>query len=294
LLEALGARGLRVTRTMLAEDVRGGYQPSPRKVPRGYAQGIGRLWEPWAVQRALYLYRLRRRGAQGATLRVLLFLRDGWGFERIQPIAEAGLDKYLDMVLSPVLRHHRRPPTHAQASYMAEDYEAHVPQPTPALDLASWGLLLFGRPLEGSSLRGVAHVMERMGYEHADKIAEYEWIYEKLGFNADRLREAVKDTDPERWRVAAECTREHVQRFRRLIRKQARGAPRTPEFPWSTNPLSMFALPKFLKPMLRELPRRPTPAQLLAGIVPLAVLLHEWIDDGSFSALGINDDATLA
>jgi hypothetical protein len=56
----------------------------------------------------------------------------------------------------------------------------------------------------------MAEVMKRMGYEHADAIASYGWMWEKLGFNAERLREAVRDRNPERWRVAAECTRENV------------------------------------------------------------------------------------
>jgi hypothetical protein len=69
--------------------------------------------------------------------------------------------------------------------------------------------------------------------------------------------------------------------LRRLVWKLARNAPRTSELPWSTNPLSLFGLAKVLTPVFRELPGRPTPAQVLAGIVPLAILLHQWIDDGS-------------
>jgi hypothetical protein len=190
------------------------------------------------------------------------------------------------MVLSPVTRHHRRPPTRADAEFMLDTYEEHVPNPDPRLDGAAWGLLLFGSPLGDGSLDRLAQVLERLGYPHAQLIREFGPMWEKLDFKAERLREAARDRSPVRWAEAAVCTRAQIARLRRWINGKARDVPReTDGYRWSTNPLSGFGLPTLLDKILRELPGRITRAQLLAGVIPLAVLIHQWVDDGTFDRL---------
>jgi hypothetical protein len=66
--------------------------------------------------------------------------------------------------------------------------------------------------------------------------------------------------------------------------------PRDADIRWSSNPLSGFALGKLLDELLRELPGRATRAQLLAAVIPLALLMHEWIDDGTFESLQLPEE----
>lgn len=93
------------------------------------------------------------------------------------------------------------------------------------------------------------------------------------------------DPSPERRAGAAECTGTRFARLRRWLNNKARGVPRTPECPWSTNSRSAFGLPRFVDQLLRAMPGRVSRAQLLTGTIVLAVLLREWINDGTFERL---------
>src|SRR5207249_3401949 len=91
---------------MLKLDVRDGYVQASQYKSRGRGGKLG-LWESSAVLRAERLYRIRRLGPRGDLLRVLLFLRDGWGWERVREVCHEGLVKAVHAQASPVVRHLR-------------------------------------------------------------------------------------------------------------------------------------------------------------------------------------------
>ncbi len=271
LLGRLGRRGLRVTRTMLAQDVRAGYLPPPTKAPRGPRRGIGRLWEPWAVRRAIYLYRLRRRGVQGDLLRVLLFFHDGRGWEAVRPVCLAGLAKLVRVQASPVARRLRRA-TPTNVDLFADEFAAGV-FTSPAVARFVWGVGLFGRPLAGGSLLPFSEAFRTT--LDADTSDEQDWAAERLvaasGLTWDRALATVEATDA----AGADAARREflawVRWFRGLYHAYLQGHGHRGR---SSNPLTLFGCPpEQLHALCRSLPGRPTPAQLLAVLlVPFLVL----------------------
>lgn len=271
LLGRLERRGLRVTRTMLAHDVRAGYLPAPSKAPRGPRRGIGRLWQPWAVRRAIYLYRLRRRGAQGDPLRVLLFLHDGWGWEAVKPICLAGLAKVVRIqgrAVTGRLRH----PTPTNLNLLAEDF-AEREFASPAVARFVWGMGFFGQPLPGSSLLPLfeaLHAVLGVGYA-GEEVEAGERMLARLGLSWEGALALVEATDAARADAARRQFRAAVRRWRGVYHAYLQQHGHRGR---STNPLTLCGQPSGeLQAAARSLPGRPTPAQLLAALlVPFLVL----------------------
>lgn len=271
LLERLGRRGLRVTRTMLAQDVRAGYLPAPEMDPRGPRGGIGRQRASWSVQRATYLYRLRRRGAQGHLLRVLLFLRDGRGWEAVKPICLAGLTKLARMQGRRVTGRLRRV-TPTNLDVLTEEFAAGE-FASPAVARFVWGMGFFGRPLPGGSLQPLIEAFRTtygLGSASAlDRSAE--GLVANLGLSWAGMLVAVEAADPAQADAARQQLLAGLRWFRRLQQAyQAAHGVRGR----STNPLTLFGCPpEQLHALCRSLPGRPTPAQLLAALLgPFVVL----------------------
>lgn len=82
LLVALACYG--VTREKLAYDCRWGYLPHPQADVHDSGRGRAGWYPAFTLPRAKYLYRLRKRGCEARTIRILLFLRDAWGWEWIR------------------------------------------------------------------------------------------------------------------------------------------------------------------------------------------------------------------
>src|SRR5262245_56632314 len=104
-LELLNYRGLPVSVNMLRQDIADGYIPSP-SWSRQTANEEGK-WEERAYRRAVYLYRLRKRGVKGELLKVLLFYRDSWGWEEVRHICLAGVEKMVKLNSIPIKTHLR-------------------------------------------------------------------------------------------------------------------------------------------------------------------------------------------
>jgi hypothetical protein len=100
-LKRLQGLGLDVTPTQLDNDTRDVFLPE--RSHEGVREGRGRSgqWEPWMVRRAEMLYRLRKikdpdgvPALSGDVLRIVLYLRDGWGWsKRVKDTALRGYDK---------------------------------------------------------------------------------------------------------------------------------------------------------------------------------------------------------
>ncbi len=109
LLRMLGKISLRVTPNQLWQDVKKGYLPPSEKWGQGLGSGVIGVWDDLSVRRAVYLYRLRKRGLSGPLLRMLLFLNDGWGWKHVRPICLTGIKKIVRIEQSPINRLYRNP-----------------------------------------------------------------------------------------------------------------------------------------------------------------------------------------
>lgn len=269
LLARLHARGLKVTRNMLGQDVKSGYLPPLIKDPRG-RRGIGRFWPPFAVERAIYLYRLRRRGVTGNLLRVLLFLRDGWGWAQVRPICEQGVRKVLAAQASPV-RRHLRTVTPASLDFIIEDAAESVLQ-SDELARFIWGMNFFGQPLPGGSLQPFFSAFRSIyGQDLSPDVeSEAERRIRASGLNNAQLFTIIQSADA----AQVERARYSFHLFLRWLRQRQHAVLlASGEHGGSSNPLTLFGRSRGeLQEMGRSLPGRPTPAQLLASFFTLSLI----------------------
>jgi hypothetical protein len=274
--------GLDVTDGMLKQDVRDGYLPHPEG--RGPKPG---LWEPWAVRRAVYLYRLRRLGVTGDLLRVLLFLQDGRMWEGVRPIAEKGFRKIMHGTLIPARPHRSNRRTRP---FDAEEYGPGATVGGVKVGLRAetaaftWGMLLDGAPAAGGTITPIITMMaQALGLPGDQKEAVVvERVLGQLGITRERLEQAAEQADERianRARVSLRWLLRRIRRFVRGHMTREIGAPR------SSNPLAMFGVPRDqLAKGLRDFPGRLTPAQALAAwLVPLA-FFHTCAESGMITA----------
>ncbi|MDP9470031.1 MAG: hypothetical protein M3Q71_05100 [Chloroflexota bacterium] len=269
-LARLQARGLAVTANMLAQDVKAGYLPSPAMQPRGRRSGIGRLWSAAASERGVYLYRLRRRGVTGDLLRVLLFLHDGWGWERVRPVCEAGLRKVLHTQASPVKRR-LRTMTPTNLDFLIGEVTEGVVQSEEFARFA-WGTGFFGAALPGGSLQPFLDSFQTVyGLSVPEGTSEEaERRIQELGLTYERFLTLVRTADDAQAERARQRFWLTMGWFRRLqqVRLMADG-----ERSYSSNPLTFFGRSrKEVQAMGRSLPGRPTPAQLLGAWFALSLV----------------------
>ncbi len=96
LVAALARRGIAATAIGLRQDIHRGLvspeQPEAHRPRPGYVV----RWTPAAVRRVIYMSRLRQRAVNGHVLPLLLWLRDGWGWERIRPAVAAAARRAMD------------------------------------------------------------------------------------------------------------------------------------------------------------------------------------------------------
>src|SRR5262249_19302162 len=143
LLRELDKIGLWITSNQLWQDVKKGYLPPPEKRGLGAGLGVIGVWDHLSVRRAVYLYRLRKRGLSGPLLRMLLFLRDGWGWKHVRPICLTGIKKIVRIEQSPI-KQCRRNPTRDDVKDAAFE-SPHKPDTA----LFVYGLGMYGEPFDG-------------------------------------------------------------------------------------------------------------------------------------------------
>lgn len=269
-LARLHARGLAVTRNMLGQDVKARYLPPLAMDPRG-PRGIGRLWSPLAVERAIYLYRLRRRGVTGTLLRMFLFLRDGWGWEEVRPICETGLRKTIQVQKSPVTRRLRTPTPESVEFVLGEVIEEGTVR-SEELARFTWGMGMFGAPLAGGSL---LPLLNAFGAAYRTSIPaalgeEAEQHIRNLGLTYEQMAALVGAADNARAERARQRFWMLMGSFRRLQWALLRAEG---ERGVSSNPLTLFGRSREeMQELSRSLPGRPTAAQLLGAWFALSLV----------------------
>lgn len=267
LIAQLTARGLEVTSNMLRQDVKERYIPHPASESRG-GQRIGRIWENWEVKRVIYLYRLRNRGAKGQVLKVLLFLRDGWGWNDVKPICLTGLRKAIDIQSSPVRRRVRNY-TEENVTFIAED-AAEIASIDIHTGLFIWGMGLFGKVLEGASLSPIYDAIHELaiGGEPDEDTKQMMFFAQQLiagmGMTGESVVNAVETADDEKVELARRMLIQQIDLWRSWIR----GYYNRNNIKASTNILTLCGQSEQqLSKGFRELPKRITPAQTLAAMI---------------------------
>jgi hypothetical protein len=281
--------GLVVTEKQITNDTVDRFLP-PRPVetaPTG--RGRAGVWKPWMVRRAERLYRLRRRKDEsglpmvyGDTLRILLFIRDGWGWSRgIRDLCLQGYEKGVKATLKPVRQYVRGPADREKVEFALEAHDAKL---VPAERFAA-GVAAYGRPLEGGSLRGIFKGAQLFGL--VDLPPEFVKLFEPLGMHdsldiasyigsafarGSKILKTMFQTASDRdayYGVPAFVA--FITRLRRGIHRAAITDGRK-NFP--SNPLTFFGrTQRELERVFREMkaPERATPAQFLALLIGLAM-----------------------
>ncbi len=279
LISGLANAGLRVTTNMLRQDVRDGYLPAPTTVTRpGFAKGRVGLWDRQAVRRAYHCYRLRRLGLQGDTLRIFLFLRDGWGWEQVQPICLKGVEKLVRLVSAPVRTHVRNVKglTPTGLSTVVEDMEADRPEWSgPELRLIT-SMGLFGQVPDDDRAVGLfSTVASLLGLQAPEVLIQSLFPFVEPRLQWDAWAGLVQEADPamvERARLEYLFV---VRRLRPLVGLffQQLGIKGL-----SSNQLAAFGLPRaMIGSFLNQFPARPSPAQMLAMSFFIVLLIeHAW------------------
>ncbi|MBV9063950.1 MAG: hypothetical protein JOY77_13640 [Alphaproteobacteria bacterium] len=260
---------------MLVEDVRAGYLPHPQQDPRGWKKGIGRLWEPWAWRRAAYLYRLRQRGATGPLLHVLLFLRDGWGWQRVRPLCLAGCRKIVGGEVSRIRRRLRRITPQGIVT-IVEEIEAEPVMQEAAL--FTWGLGLFGKPLPGGTLKPfLSAVAATFGVQFAPgDVDEAEGILSRSGGQWKQMFELIQQANANDADNARCLLVRQLREWRGIVWTHAR---RNSHPMCSTNLLTAFGSSKReLAASMRASTGRITSAQLVAALVGFCLFLEHQLE----------------
>jgi len=275
----------------LDNDVRDGFLPRRERVANPAGRGRTSLWEPWMVQRAERLYRLRKKKGPdgkpliyGDVLRLLLFLRDGWGWSQsVRELSLVGFDKGIAATRAPVGRRLPKKPTREDVGF-ALDLHVEDDREVSKVERYAIGMLTVGRPLEGGSLRPLFDEAYKAGLVPA-------WYVDALTFLDARftaravpgfeivLRASVAAIGDSTARAAIGQTRAFLLLLRRAIRRAyvLSGNSRA-----KTNLITMFGRNQ------RELERdfresqgaqRVTPAQCLAYFIAIEIAVEVIVDE---------------
>jgi len=223
----------------------------------------------------------------GDTLRILLFIRDGWGWSSgIRELCVEGYEKGVKATLKPVRRYVRGSADRekVEAALEVHDDDAYVAGLVPAERYAA-GMMAYGQPLEGGSLRGIFKAAQLFGL--VDLPPEFVKLFEAFGMHDSldvatyigsafaqcstifkTMFETASDRDAY-YGVPAFIG--FITRLRRGIHRAAivegRGFP--------SNPLTFFGRnQRELERVFREMkaPERVTPAQMLALLIGIAMV----------------------
>jgi hypothetical protein len=195
---------------------------------------------------------------------MLLFLRDGWGWEDVRPICETGLRKTMQIQKSPVTRR-LRTPTPESVDFIIGDVAEEGTVRSQELARFSWGIGLFGSPLSGGSLEPLLTAFQAAYGVTVPTPAgeEAEQHIRDLGLTYERMGELVSAADYAEAERARQRFWMMVAWFRRLQQALLRAEG---EREFSSNPLTFFGQSREeIQEMCRSLPGRPTPAQLLGA-----------------------------
>jgi len=195
------------------------------------------LWSAKAVRRAKRLYRLRRLGADGDTLRLLLFLADGWGWEDIKDTCLKGLERILALSLIGVAKYETaKGPLDFYVEDIAEMQHKTLLRKVPDTTMGptstettgfAVGLLRDGVPLEGGSANRIAVPLAKAAWPGIDDstasmLASFFGLFSTLlDLRAARLVERLTSASPEQVEQGRISTLQNVRCIRVLIRNLA-------------------------------------------------------------------------
>jgi hypothetical protein len=285
LLIRLQKCGLDVNRNIIDQDVKAGLLPRARD--RSRVVGAAGLRRPdWVERRAFYLYRLRRRDVNAHVLRVLLFVRDGWGWEQVKPTCREGLSKTLEIQMSAVTRTIRKDLKPEDLELMDETILDEMPEhlrPKPELAKFSWGVLFFGKPLPGGSLMPLFKML--LGaFDPESKmnrslifalVSVVEYLLPLAGLTSKRVLSIVDSATAVQAGRASWAMRMKLRQARNQIRSHQRRQGLTSQ---STNILTMFGQSsETLQTAFRTFPKRITPAQALGFVVCVFVIVEKLV-----------------
>jgi hypothetical protein len=238
---------LGVTVRQLDNDQRAGFL-YPREIvhPADGRVQVG-LWSPFAVRRAKRLYRLRRLGAKGPRLRILLFLADGWGWDGVRDQCLTGLERICASSLNGVRRYAKGGEVgafdvdaireHQHEALIRSVGEEGEMRPTSAETTRFYvGMLRGGVPLEGGSVKRVMDPLVRLLRPDLGKARRRTWtwlaevISGMLGLRADRLVSLAREADNDHVERARMLFRQSVRLLRGALRRNAGSAERGTSF----------------------------------------------------------------
>ncbi len=242
--EVLALVGL--TETQLRNDLRDRFLIPPEVVRPGDGRPQVAVWGPRAVRRAKRLYRLRRRGAEGMRLRILLFLADGWGWEHVRETCLKGLHRGLALSLLGVERYTRRGNLDFAIDDIVErQHNALVRtvgpvegmQPTSEETTRFYvGLLHNGSPLPGGTAKRLTQPLARLLRPDLGErgAAVWAWLFElvvgMLDLRAERLVRLATEAGPDEVERARRLFNQNAWFVRRALRRNAGRAHRGQSF----------------------------------------------------------------
>ena len=289
----LTRRGLNVQPQDIANDVSRNFIP-------GLADPL--LTNVFILRRAERLYRLRRRGAVGDVLRILLFIADGWGWESIRKVCLEGLSR-ASASSQTGLRDVIRKPTPESLDFVAaevaerqrvhllermglpESADVQVREKTIRFTL---GALLFGKPLPGGSLTSLGPLIEFLDPSKSGRGEEamelVELFAEFFGLSVEQMSNQLRQANVHEAAEASRLTRESMLRLRRAVWRAAK-TDRGDAV--SSNPLTFFGLmTSTCNEPWPNMPQRMTAAQFIGGTVAVHVLAVHAINSFFDSPLG--------
>ena len=301
LLEMLKIRGILVSANMIRQDIVDKYLPPPiwdRQNPKEEGR-----WEEWAYRRAVYLYRLRKRGISGELLKVLLFYRDGWGWDEVQHICLAGVEKIVKLNSIPVKTHLRNLDPKSVAS-IEDDILADSSLEQRGLlfqkKLARfvWGIGFFGKSLEGGTIRELLNTISPIFTSRKDSFEKNGALYirmgliaeamiQDLGLSWEQITQLVRIANGQIADSARLSFREHQRYLRGNFHAYFRNQSIRSQ---STNLKTLFGRSKNeLASVLRAIPQRITQAQLLASCLTPFIVMASIFSAGVISEREIPD-----
>ncbi|MHB1549976.1 MAG: hypothetical protein ACYCX6_02105 [Vulcanimicrobiaceae bacterium] len=266
-----------VTVQGLKNEVHQGFLPGP----------TAGVWSPLAVTRAKRLYRLRRRGAAGKNLKMLLFIADGWGWDGIMDTCVAGIERMVRMSLNGVERYAR---AKGDLDLFVEEIAEHQHKalikkvgdqpdlhPTSNETTAFYvGLLRGGEPLKGGTSRRISEPLLKAAFPGIpDRIVDYavtavDFIATALDMRLERQLERLRNATPEQVEHARLKFRENLASVRwltkRMAGKEIRGH--------SLNSLTFFGNARRMDEInLSQGDVKLSPTFLLAGFLGISIAL---------------------
>lgn len=291
-LQRLSALGLFVTATMIADDTDAHYLPERQTAHLG-RDGASGAWEPWMERRAERLYRLRaldrrsHHGPSGNVLRLMLFLKDGWGWEHVKKTCIEGYRIFVrGSMRGAANRLRRRPLTLenlqdagveiAEDQYRPQDpNQAQIDRVTMTIGMLSFGVAT-------GKMGTIERFMDDLIPPDSDQneIRELKaaapFLWTTWGASeGEAIRILEGDVDDA---LIDRCTwqlRRAIWGARSAFRRKFTERENGKRF--QTNPLTLFGFAAHFRfnEAFRRMPVRCTPAQMLGGhVAQMLITLH--------------------